>query len=208
MTFDDVVCHFSGFCASRGNLARWFWILYPFAIHVCRHKVIGAIKYPEEKWQFLRFFLFWAPKRVAWGRKAPHGIPKTVRNVLIIKSALACSDMKLSANSHFGHFWVIDPTSEITGWPRTLNSGVNGFISWQATRWFFNRSSNSLRSQTRGGRTNQPPPPVPWKMAKWRVPARVKTPDLDHSLRSSSPKPSPSQSTNSFSFYETQPPPI
>ena len=57
-------------------------------------------------------------------------------------------------------FLVIDLTSQVTGWPRTLNSGVNGFLSWQATRWFFNRSSNSHRSQTRGMSYRPPPPPL------------------------------------------------
>ena len=41
---------------------------------------------------------------------------------------------------------------------RRLNSGVNGFVSWQAICCFFNRSSNSLRSRTRGG--SYPPPPL------------------------------------------------
>ena len=89
--------------------------------------------------------------------------------------ALACSDTKVSAKSHFRHFWVIDLTSEVTRWPRTLNFGVNGFVSWQATRWFFNRSSSSPRSQSRRGGGSSHQPPVPWRMAKWRVPARVKT---------------------------------
>ena len=65
MTFDDVICHFSGFCAPRGNLVRWFWTWHPFAIHMCRNRVIGAIKYSKEKWQFLRKKIFlWilAPK--------------------------------------------------------------------------------------------------------------------------------------------------
>ena len=44
---------FSGFCAHRGNLVRWFWIWHPFAIHMCRYRVIGAQKHPKEKWQFL-----------------------------------------------------------------------------------------------------------------------------------------------------------
>ena len=136
-------------CAPRGNLVGWFWIWHPFAIHMCRNRVIGAIKYQKEKCLFLRFFSFWPQKRAVGDRNASHSSPMTVRNVLV--SALACSDTKLSANSHFGHFWVIDLTSEVTGWPRALNSGVNGFVSWQATHcFFFNRSSNSLRSQTRG----------------------------------------------------------
>ena len=145
-------------CAPRGNLVRWFWIWHPFAIHMCRNRVIGAIKYPEEKCQF---FYFDPQKRTVGGRNASHSSPTTVRNVLV--SALACSDTKLSANSHFGHFWVIDLTSEVISWPRTLNSGVNGFVSWQATRWFFNRSSNSLRSQTRGWSYPPPPPREGWR---------------------------------------------
>ena len=50
-------------------------------------------------------------------KKASHTIPKTGKNVLHFKSRLylACSDTKLSAKSHFGHFWVVDLTSEVTG---------------------------------------------------------------------------------------------
>ena len=60
------------------------------------------------------FLNFGPQKRVVGGRNASYSIPTTVRNVLV--SALACSDAKLSANSHhFGHFWVIDLTSEVTG---------------------------------------------------------------------------------------------
>ena len=59
------------------------------------------------------YFYFDPQKRTVGGRNASHSSPTTVRNVLV--SALACSDTKLSANSHFGHFWVIDLTSEVIG---------------------------------------------------------------------------------------------
>ena len=65
-------------------------------------------------------------------------------------------------------------TSEVIGWPRTLNSGVNGFVSSQATRWVLNQSSSWIRCQTRGRGVASTPPPVPWRMSKCRVAARVK----------------------------------
>ena len=116
----------------------------------------GSYNTPRKNYIF-KISCFWPPKMVRRGRKASHCILKTVRNVLVFKSRLWVAQMRSYRRSRiFGHFWVIDLTSQVTSWPRTLNSGVNGFVSWQATRWFLNRSSNSLRSQTRGG--SYPPP--------------------------------------------------
>ena len=53
-------------------------------------------------------FNFGPQKRIVRGRKASHSIPKTVRNVLFYIAAPSSSDTNLSANLHFGHFWVID----------------------------------------------------------------------------------------------------
>ena len=49
-----MICHFSGFCAPKGNLVRWFWIWHPFVTHMCRNRVIWVIKYPKQK-----CFSFW-----------------------------------------------------------------------------------------------------------------------------------------------------
>ena len=138
---------------------RWFSIWHPFVIHMCRNRVIGVIKYPKEK---LHFFY---PKMVRRGRKASHCILKTIRSVLVFKSRLYLAQMRSYRRSRiFCHFWVLDLTSEVTGWPRTINFGVNGFVSGQATHWFLNRSSNSLRSQTRRG--SYPPPPCAVKVGE------------------------------------------
>ena len=67
----------------------------------------------QKKMSIFTIFYFDPQKRTVGGRNASHSSPTTVRNVLV--SALACSDTKLSANSHFGHFWVIDLTSEVIG---------------------------------------------------------------------------------------------
>ena len=55
-------------------------------------------------------------------------------------------------------FWVIDLTSEVTRWPRTLKSDTIGFVSSRATRSSLPRSSSSIRGQTRGGSYHPPPP--------------------------------------------------
>ena len=144
-------------------LVRWFWIWHPFVIHMCRNRLIGDITYP--KMTNFTIFLILTPEIV---RRVPKGIALYFQDGKERSgpeiAALACSDTNLSATSHFGHFWVIDLTSEVTGWPRTLNSGVNGFVSWQAARWFLNQMFNSIRSQRWGDSIN---PLVPWT-AKWR----------------------------------------
>ena len=71
-------------------------------------------------------------------------------------AALARLEGTLSAKSHFGHFRVTDLTSEVNGWSRTLNLGISGFVYWQEACWFFNRSSNSIRSQTRSESSHPP----------------------------------------------------
>ena len=60
---------FRVFLCPKGNLVRWFWIWHSFVIHMCRKRVIGVIKYPKEKRQFLRFFYFDPQKRFVRGQK-------------------------------------------------------------------------------------------------------------------------------------------
>ena len=82
---------------------------------------------------------------------------------------LASSERKLSTNScfcHFGHW------PDLGAQRLALDLGVNGVVSWQAARCFFNQSSSSSRGQTWRG-SHHPHPAVPWRMAKWSVPARV-----------------------------------
>ena len=66
-----------------------------------------------------------------------------------------------------------------------LPSGIGAFCvhsyKIKSNYWRFKKKiilsetpCSSLRSQSRGGSHHPPPPPVPWRMAKWRVPARVK----------------------------------
>ena len=62
-------------------------------------------------------------------------------------AALARLEGTLSAKSPFGNFRVTDLTSKVKGWPKTFNLGINGFGSWQASRWFSNRGSSSLRKE-------------------------------------------------------------
>ena len=84
--------------------------------------------------------------------------------------ALAPSGAKLSAITYFRHFSALDRTSEVTGWPRTLSLYINCFVSRRAIRSFSPRSSSSIRGETARGSYQ----PLPWKDAKWPVPARVK----------------------------------
>ena len=86
---------------------------------------------------------------------------------------LAPSAAKLSAITGFRHFSALDLTSEITGWPRTLSLYTNRFVSQRATRSFF-REALAQSGAKRQGAVVPPPPPVPWRDAKWPVPARVK----------------------------------
>ena len=72
---------FSGLCAPRGNLVRWFWILHLFTIHMCRNEGHWGHKIHQTKWPFLREKKN-IPKRSVGVQKAWHSIPKTVRNVL------------------------------------------------------------------------------------------------------------------------------
>ena len=65
--------------------------------------------------------------------------------------ALAPSEAKLSATTGFRHFSVLDLTSEVTGWPRTLSLYINLFVSRRATRSFFPRSFSSIRVETARG---------------------------------------------------------
>ena len=66
--------------------------------------------------------------------------------------ALAPSEAKLSAITGFRHFSVLDLTSEVTGWPRSLSLYQSLlFVLWRATRSFFPRSSSSIRGETARG---------------------------------------------------------
>ena len=88
---------------------------------------------------------------------------------------LATSEAKLSAITGFRHFSALDLSSEVTGWPRTLSLYINLFVAQRATcSFFFPRSSSSIRSETASG-VVPIGPLVPWKDAKWPVPARIKT---------------------------------
>ena len=86
--------------------------------------------------------------------------------------ALAPSEAKLSAITGFGHFSALDLTSEVTGWSRIISLYINLFVSRRATCSFFFREALAQSGAKRqGGRT----PLVPWKDAKWPLPARVET---------------------------------
>ena len=89
---------------------------------------------------------------------------------------LACSDTKKSTKSHFDHFWVIDLTSEVTGWPSILNSGVNCFVLCQATRCFYQSSSSLYGAKCEVGLYAPPPCDVKdGEMGRWRLPARIES---------------------------------
>ena len=95
-----------------------------------------------------------------WHLKIIHGHSKTIATCSTLgrwNFALAPSEVKLSAITGFRHFSALDPTSEVTGWPRTLSLYINLFVSWRATCSFFPRSSSSITAETARGWLFQPP---------------------------------------------------
>ena len=120
------------------------------------------------------FLDFWPPK-IIHGHTKTNVTCSTCRkeHTGLWNFALAPSEAKLSVITDFLHFSALDLTSEVTGWPRTLSLYINLFVSPRATRSFFPRSSSSIRGETARGSLT---PLVPWKDAKWPVPARVKGP--------------------------------
>ena len=91
MTFDDVMCHFSDFCAPWVIWCADFKFRIRFFIHMSLNRVIGVIKYPKEKLQFFTDKYFLTFDTLNWcigGRNASLCILKTVRNVLVFKSRL------------------------------------------------------------------------------------------------------------------------
>ena len=67
---------------------------------------------------------------------------------------------KVIGDHGFSSISALDLTSEVTGWPRTLSLYINLFVSRQATRSFFPRSSSSIRDETARGVVPTPPPPL------------------------------------------------
>ena len=112
------------------------------------------------------------PKWFVGGRKASHGILRPYGTFWSSNRGSSLLIYEVIGEVAFWPFLVIDLTSEVTGWPRTLNSGVNDFVWWQATRCFCLISALAQSGTKREG-VASPPPLVPWRMAKWRVPARV-----------------------------------
>ena len=135
------------------------------------HQVIkGQWRHMTRKW----FFEFLTPKYYPWAFKNhPNVFYSSQGTRWTLKFCSSSIRSKVIGDHGFRHFSALDLTSEVTGWPRTFSLYINLFVSRRATRSFFPRSSSSIRGETaRGGRT--PPPLVPWKDAKWPVPARVK----------------------------------
>ena len=137
------------------------------------HQIIkGQWRHMTRKW----FFEFLTPKNYPWAFKNYRNVFYSSQGTRwTLKFCSSSIRSKVIGDHGFRHFSALDLTSEVTGWPRTLSLYINLFVSRRATRSFFPRSSSSIRGETaRGGRTNPPPPLVPWKDAKWPVPARVK----------------------------------
>ena len=126
---------------------RRFRILPPFTIYMCRNEVAEVtvnfeiIDHFYPKNEFMNFGLQNGQEGVKYS--ALYSTDHMTCFSLWI-TILACSESKLSAKSHFGHLWVFDLCSEVTGWPRTLNFCITCFVSWWATRWFLSRNSSSI----------------------------------------------------------------
>ena len=137
------------------------------------HQIIkGQWRHMTRKW----FFEFLTPKNYPWAFKNYRNVFYSSQGTRwTLKFCSSSIRSKVIGDHGFRHFSALDLTSEVTGWPRTLYLYINLFVSRRATRSFFPRSSSSIRGETaRGGRTNPPPPLVPWKDAKWPVPARAR----------------------------------
>ena len=122
------------------------------------------------------FFEFLTPKNYPMAFKNHRNVFYSSQGTRwTLKFCSSSISSKVIVDHDFRHFSALDLTSEVTGWPRTSSLYINLFVSRRATRSFFPRSSSSIRGETArgGGRTN-PYPLVPWKDAKWPVPARVK----------------------------------
>ena len=180
-------------------LVIWMWICNQVVLmHSTGHPVLR--RSTEVNWGQMRsmtfadFFRVLLPFKVIWGADFDSDIHFGLRRLetkswnhrfiqgqwrhmtrkWFFEFALAPSEAKLSAITGFRHFSALDLTSEVTGWPKTFSLYINLFVSRLATRSFFPRSSSSIRGETARGVVPTPPPlPVPWKDAKWPVPARV-----------------------------------
>ena len=136
-----------------------------------KHRVIkGQWRHMTRKW----FFEFLTPKNHPWAFKNQRNVFYSSQGARwTLKFPLAPSEAKLSATTGFRHFSALDLTSEVTGWPRKLSLYINLFVSRRATRSFFREALAQSGAKRQGG-SCPPPPLVPWKDAKWPVPARVK----------------------------------
>ena len=137
------------------------------------HQIIkGQWRHMTRKW----FFEFLTPKNYPWAFKNYGNVFYSSQGTRwTLKFCSSSIRSKVIGDHGFRHFSALDLTSEVTGWPRTLSLYINLFVSRRATRSFFPRSSSSIRGETARGGSYQPPL-VPWKDAKWPVPARVKPP--------------------------------
>ena len=144
--------------AFQGNLRRWFRFRHSF----CTKNTWNEVMEPPD-FRSLKIF---------------HGNSKTIVTCFTrLKEhagrwnfALAPSEAKLSAITGFRHFSALDLTSEVTAWPRTLSSYINLYGELHAR--FFREALAQSGAKRQGV---VPTPLVPWKDAKWPVPARDKT---------------------------------
>ena len=173
MTFADFFLS----TAFYGNLNRWFRFRNSF----CTTKTWNEVMEPPGHQGSVTSYMTQNHFSNFWPLKIIHGHSKTTVSCSTRRKehagrwnfALAPSEAKLSAITGFRHFSALDLTSEVTGWPRTLSLYINLFVSRRATCSFFSAMLQLNQGRNgKGGRT----PLVPWKDAKWPVPARVNPP--------------------------------
>ena len=119
------------------------------------------------------FFEFLTPKNYLWAFKNQRIVFYSSQGTRwTLKFCSSSIRSKVIGDPGFSSISALDLTSEVTGWPRTLSLYINPFVLRRATRsFFFPGSSSSIRGETARGVV--PTPLVPWKDAKWPVPARV-----------------------------------
>ena len=95
------------------------------------------------------------------------GLMRGLRWCLYFGSTATFGELKLKSKPRP---LAIDLTSEVTGWPNTLNLGTNRCVLWRPTCSFFPRSLAQLGAKARGSHQHSP---LPLSRRVYRKPLRL-----------------------------------
>ena len=116
-------------------------------------------------------------------QKVYHSTRLSQANTMVPKSLLCGHFLRNYLPKTKPYLGLFDFTSEVTGWPGTLKSGINRSALKRRTRLFFPRGSSSIRGETaKRGRTNPPPSAGRGGGGPTIGPARVKQPHFVFSM--------------------------